>query len=59
VRCYGVSAVVSVHFYGLCIKSIYFAQRQIADRRTDMTKLIIAFAIAPANAAKKREFFII
>jgi len=52
----GVSSVVTVHFYGLFIKSIYFAQRRIADRRTDMTKLIIAFAIALANAAKTSEF---
>lgn len=55
-RCHGLSSVVTVHFYGLFIKSICFVQRRIADRRTGMTKLIIAFAIATANAAKKSEF---
>jgi len=54
--CRGVSSVVTVHFSGLFIKSIYFVQRRIADRRTDMTKLIIAFATALANAAKRSEF---
>ena len=55
-RCQGVSSVVTVTFYELSIKSVYFVQRRIADRRTDMTKLIVAFAIAPTNAAKNREF---
>jgi len=55
-RCYCVSSVATVRFYGLFIKSVYFVQRRIADRRTDLTKLIIALAIAPANAAKESEF---
>ena len=55
-HCRGVSSVVIAHFCGLFIKSVYFVQRRIADRRRDMAKLIIAFAIAPSKAAKKSEF---
>jgi hypothetical protein len=54
-RCYGVSSVVTVHFYALFIKSVYYVQRRIADRRTDL-KLIFALEIAAANAAKESEF---